>query len=189
MQKKPYIFTCAGICWGVGAAFGLLVAFLFDLGFILGLICALLLGFAAGWFLHWAFCQGAKPAVEAQPVPDVAAAPVVPRADPVVVDAPEMAIAADGKPEMLTGPRGGNADNLKLIKGVGPKLEAVLNGLGVYHFDQIAGWRAAEVVWVDDNLEGFKGRVSRDSWVAQARILASGEGTKFSRRAAKGEAQ
>ena len=54
-----------------------------------------------------------------------------------------------------------------------PKLEILCNRLGFYHFDQIAAWTAAEIAWVDDNLEGFKGRVSRDNWVGQARALAS----------------
>lgn len=96
-------------------------------------------------------------------------------------------VAADGKPEMLTAARGGQADNLKEIKGVGPKMEALLNRLGVYHFDQIAGWRAAEVAWVDENLEGFKGRVTRDAWVAQTKILAAGGDSAFSKRVDKGE--
>ena len=38
--------------------------------------------------------------------------------------------------------------------------------------DQVAAWRASEVAWVDENLEGFKGRVSRDNWVDQAKKLA-----------------
>ncbi len=67
--------------------------------------------------------------------------------------------------------RGGAADDLKQIKGVGPKLEQLLHSLGVFHFDQIADWKGAEIRWMDDNLEGFKGRVSRDEWVKQARIL------------------
>ena len=74
----------------------------------------------------------------------------------------------------LIAARDGGADDLKRIKGVGPKLEALLHGLGYFHFDQIATWTAAEVAWVDDNLEGFKGRVSRDNWVAQAKALAEG---------------
>jgi NADH-quinone oxidoreductase subunit E len=57
---------------------------------------------------------------------------------------------------------------------VGPKLEALLHSMGYFHFDQIAAWTAAEIAWVDDNLEGFKGRVTRDDWVAQARALAAG---------------
>lgn len=79
------------------------------------------------------------------------------------------------KPEALSGPRGGKADDLKLVKGIGPKLEILCHKLGFYHFDQIANWTAAEIAWVDENLEGFKGRVTRDEWVAQARDLAAGK--------------
>ncbi len=78
------------------------------------------------------------------------------------------------KPKGLDGPRGGSADDLKRIKGVGPKMENMLNGMGYYHFDQVADWGDQEVAWVDDNLEGFKGRVTRDRWVPQARLLADG---------------
>ncbi|MFG6591632.1 NADH-quinone oxidoreductase subunit E [Sulfitobacter sp. 1A12157] len=76
------------------------------------------------------------------------------------------------KPAQLDGPREDGADDLKKIKGVGPKLEQMLNGMGFYHFDQIAQWGPEEVAWVDQNLEGFKGRVSRDNWVEQAARLA-----------------
>jgi NADH-quinone oxidoreductase subunit E len=68
---------------------------------------------------------------------------------------------------------------------VGPKLEALLNSMGFYHYDQIAAWSEAELAWVDQNLEGFKGRASRDNWVAQAQQLASGAETEFSARAKK----
>jgi|SRR6056297_86447 len=91
------------------------------------------------------------------------------------------------KPETLTEAREGGPDNLKEIKGVGPKLEKLLNSMGFFHFDQIANWTEAEVAWVNANLEGFKGRVSRDGWVEQAKILASGEDTEFSKRVDKGD--
>ncbi|MHA7873969.1 NADH-quinone oxidoreductase subunit E [Roseivivax sp.] len=81
------------------------------------------------------------------------------------------------KPEQLEKPRGGEADDLTRIRGVGPKLAGLLHEMGFYHFDQIAGWSPEEVAWVDDHLEGFKGRVSRDDWVAQAKSLASGDKT------------
>ena len=87
----------------------------------------------------------------------------------------------------MKAPRKAGADDLKLIKGVGPKLEALLHSMGFYHFDQIAKWSSEEVTWVDQNLEGFKGRVTRDDWVAQAAILADGGETEFSNRAKKGE--
>ncbi|MDP0919548.1 hypothetical protein Q6272_31370, partial [Klebsiella pneumoniae] len=67
------------------------------------------------------------------------------------------------------------------------KLEALCHSLGIYHFDQIATWTAEEVAWMDANLEGFRGRVSRDRWVDQARILAAGGDTEFSRRVDDGD--
>jgi len=87
--------------------------------------------------------------------------------------APLMSADEGTKPSTLTAARNGKPDDLKLIKGVGPKMERMLNGMGFYHFDQIADWTGSELAWVDDNLEGFKGRASRDEWVPQARILAS----------------
>jgi NADH-quinone oxidoreductase subunit E len=111
-----------------------------------------------------------------------AAAPVAP------APAAEVAAPTPGsKPAGLTAPRGGKADNLKEIKGIGPKLEVLCNSLGFYHFDQIAAWTEAEIAWMDDNLEGFKGRVTRDTWVAQARVLAAGGETEFSKRVEKGD--
>ena len=64
-------------------------------------------------------------------------------------------------------------DDLKLISGVGPKLEGVLNGLGIYKFEQVAKWKKAERDWVDGYLK-FKGRIDRDDWVKQAKALAKG---------------
>ncbi|MGO4853239.1 NADH-quinone oxidoreductase subunit E [Phaeovulum sp. W22_SRMD_FR3] len=89
------------------------------------------------------------------------------------------------KPVSLLAARDTGADNLKLIKGVGPKLEALLNSMGFYHYDQVAAWSEAELAWVDQNLEGFKGRASRDNWVGQAQQLANGAETEFSARAKK----
>ena len=112
---------------------------------------------------------------------------------PVAVAAPSVAAAPAGmgaaarRPAGLNGARNGSADDLKRIKGVGPKLEQLCHSLGFYHFDQIAGWTADEISWVDDNLEGFKGRVTRDDWVAQARILAAGGTTEFADRVDKGD--
>ena len=101
-------------------------------------------------------------------------------AQPETADAPA---SAGRRPEGMDAARDGGADDLKLIKGVGPKLEELLNSLGFWHFDQIAAWGPDELAWVDDNLEGFKGRASRDEWVAQAKVLATGGETEFSKRA------
>lgn len=113
--------------------------------------------------------------------------------DATEADAPEpqapleVAETEGEKPALLDTARGGKPDDLKMIKGVGPKLESALNSIGVFHFDQIASWSPAEVAWADQNLVGFKGRVSRDDWVDQAKALAAGEETEFSKRAARDE--
>lgn len=91
------------------------------------------------------------------------------------------------KPNLMDAPRGDGADDLKQIKGVGPALEKLCNSLGIYHFDQIASWTEDEVAWVDEHLEGFKGRVSRDNWVEQAKTLAAGGSTEFSQKVEKGD--
>lgn len=65
----------------------------------------------------------------------------------------------------------GKADDLKQISGVGPKLEKTLNSLGFWHFSQIAAWKKSDVAIVDDELS-FKGRIERDDWIKQAKVLA-----------------
>ncbi len=101
--------------------------------------------------------------------------------------APAATTGAGTRPAALSAARASGADDLKMIKGVGPKLEALLNRLGFYHFDQVASWTADEVAWVDQNLEGFRGRVSRDNWVAQAKTLAAGGQTEFPKRVGDGD--
>ncbi|MEO1552060.1 MAG: 50S ribosomal protein L21 [Pseudomonadota bacterium] len=68
----------------------------------------------------------------------------------------------------------GEADDLKKISGVGPKLEGTLNSIGVYHFWQIAEWGPEEIAFMDDKLS-FKGRIERDDWIAQAKTFAAGD--------------
>jgi len=80
-------------------------------------------------------------------------------------------------PATLSAPDG-SADDLTQIKGIGPKRSKQLNALGIFHFRQIAAWTEAEMQWVDDHLAS-PGRVSRDEWVQQARLLsANGSDTK-----------
>ncbi|WP_245972147.1 NADH:ubiquinone oxidoreductase [Rhodovulum iodosum] len=133
----------------------------------------------------------AAPKSAPAPEPKKAAPKPAPAPEPAPAPAPEAAkpeAAEVGKrPAALDAPRGGSADDLKRIKGVGPKLEKLCNRLGFYHFDQIAKWTDEEVAWVDENLEGFKGRVSRDDWVAQAKLLAEGGETAFSKRVDEGD--
>ncbi|MCL4149045.1 UNVERIFIED_CONTAM: hypothetical protein GTU68_060542 [Idotea baltica] len=129
----------------------------------------------------------AKKAKPAEKTAKPAAKPAAKTAKPAAKAAPKAKaapVAADGKPETLTEARSGGADDLKRLKGVGPGLEKTLNELGFYHFDQIAGWRKAEVEWVDSRLK-FKGRIERDEWIKQAKVLAKGGETEFSKRSKK----
>lgn len=212
MATKSNGMVCAIGAWGVAALLGLVVfTMLMLLGgwsLLQAIYAAGVVFVVAGVFNWFVFCRplpgpnevtfaGATiPAAGGAPAPapaaaaPVAAAPVAaaPVAAAPAAAAEASAVAAPAaasaprKPVLLSAPEGA-PDDLKLIKGVGPKLEAMLHGMGIYHFRQIAGWGPEEVAWADDNLEGFKGRVSRDDWVAQARILAAGGETEFSRSA------
>ena len=97
----------------------------------------------------------------------------IPNPDPT----PAKVQLAGKKPATLKAARKSGADDLTHIKGVGPKLEKLLNSLGFFHFDQVASWSENEMAWVDQNLEGFKGRATRDNWVAQAKELMSSQET------------
>ncbi|MEH6836137.1 MULTISPECIES: NADH-quinone oxidoreductase subunit NuoE [Falsihalocynthiibacter] len=105
-----------------------------------------------------------KPAAKKADAPKAAPAPEKANVEPAVV--------AEKKPRTMTAPRKAGADDLKLLSGVGPKLETTLNELGFFHFDQIAKWGAEEVSWVDARLK-FKGRIERDGWIEQAKTLAA----------------
>ncbi len=64
-------------------------------------------------------------------------------------------------------------DDLKLVSGIGPKIEGILHELGIFKFAQIGKWKKTERDWVDGYLR-FKGRIDRDDWVKQAKALAKG---------------
>jgi NADH-quinone oxidoreductase subunit E len=101
--------------------------------------------------------------------PDAAAAPRVEPA-PVATEAVgELQPEDFRQPRSIAKPR--KADDLKAISGIGPKLEKVLNDLGVWTYAQIAAWAPEEIAWVDDYLS-FKGRIGRDDWIGQAGKLA-----------------
>jgi predicted flap endonuclease-1-like 5' DNA nuclease len=93
------------------------------------------------------------------------------------------------KPQsLLSSPKDNNPDNLCKIKGIGKVIEEKLNNLGIYHFEQIASFTETEVAWVDEHLS-FKGRILREDWIGQAKILAQGGETEFSKRVEKGEVE
>jgi peptide/nickel transport system ATP-binding protein len=114
-----------------------------------------------------ALVSGRPPAPETAPVRKPASA------------RPAASTALAGKrPPRMAKPK--KPDDLKLISGVGPKFEAILNGLGIYRFSQVAAWKKAEREWVDDHLN-FSGRIERDDWVKQAKALAKGGEAEYIR--------
>jgi len=84
------------------------------------------------------------------------------------------------KPKVIytDGPTDGAPDDLKKIKGIGPKFEGDLNAKGIYYFRQIGAWKAADVKMVDELIDSFPGRIKRDQWVKQAKALAKKAKTK-----------
>ncbi len=121
-----------------------------------------------------AAAAAAIPAAKAEPKPRARKRPVVAETAPP---------PPPGKPKIA--PAKGDPDNLRLIKGVGPKLNTLLNKLGVTRFDQIAEWKEAEIQEVDQYLESFSGRITRDSWIDQAKYLAKDDIAGFEKKYGK----
>jgi len=84
-------------------------------------------------------------------------------------------IQSHPKPEPAKGP----GDTLTQLKGLGPKAASLLNDLGVTRFEQIALWNDADIAAIDAQMGAFKGRIGRDRWVDQARLLAKGDTAAF----------
>jgi len=76
-------------------------------------------------------------------------------------------------------PATGTPDDLTRIKGLGPKLAALLGEFGISTYAQIAAWDAAEIERIDAKLGRFSGRITRDQWVEQAKLLAAGDESNF----------
>lgn len=118
----------------------------------------------------------------------VSVAPTV--GDPVPERKPEAAPAPAPTPKAAPAPAPAPAtsegDDLSRIKGVGPKLVTMLHELGVTRFEQIAAWDEAEVDRVDSQLGRFKGRIRRDQWVEQARLLVAGDKEAFEGKFGRG---
>nr|WP_293646415.1 hypothetical protein [Sphingopyxis sp. RIFCSPHIGHO2_12_FULL_65_19] len=118
----------------------------------------------------------AKPATKAatKPAAKKAATPPPVTATPAIPEEPTAAPAKPAPAASKTGP-----DNLQLLKGVGPKLAVLLNGLGVTSFRQIADWTDADIARIDPELGAFQGRIARDNIVDQAGYLARGDKAGF----------
>lgn len=140
------------------------------------LLIALAIGIAVAW---WIFAATRKTRVELAPKAEgdtlakrnqalINAAPAAP-----VVPTPAPALSAA-------------AGDIALIKGVGPRLQAQLADLGVTTFAQIAAWDDTEIDRIDAQLGRFAGRIRRDSWVEQARLLAAGDTAGFAAKFGNG---
>jgi len=101
----------------------------------------------------------------------------------VVAALAELEKVEEKEPQLFTEPPA-EADDLKMISGIGPKIEKILHDLGIYTFAQIAAWGPEEIKWVDQRLK-FKGRIIREDWVAQADALATGGRDEYVRRFGK----
>ncbi|MFT4025620.1 MAG: hypothetical protein QM676_02275 [Novosphingobium sp.] len=172
----------------------------------LALVLVLIIALLVAW---WVFARGTKPRERHRgaDVLDEGAAPA--QRNQALIDAPSAvstAALADTGPGIFAGageviavaaqdevaaasapeiPReviaelGGEADDLRKIKGLGPKLVTLLASLGVTRFSQIAAWDDAEIDRIDAQLGTFAGRIRRDSWVEQAKFLAAGDVAGF----------
>ena len=120
----------------------------------------------------------------AEPAP---APPPAPEKKTTLIKDSKPAPKAEDKPETVE-VAAGEEDDLKRIKGIGPVNEKALNELGIYKFSQIAAWTPANVDWVEDFMS-FPGRIEREDWIAQAKTLAEGDETEFSKRVDAGEVE
>ncbi|MGH6649633.1 MAG: hypothetical protein ACREB7_00740 [Sphingopyxis sp.] len=121
-----------------------------------------------------------EPVVEAAPEPEAPPAPAeLAPPPPAAAAEPEPAPAPAPEPAPAQAPAAAKVDNLQLIKGLGPKLAGLLNGLGVTGFQQIADWTDADIAIIDPQLGAFQGRIARDNFVDQAAYLARGDKAGF----------
>lgn len=127
--------------------------------------------------------SGTTPTTTTSPVADPIA-PSLPTVDPMPVTAPPLpeAVIADAVVPTVTVPIApvattplGGSDDLLKMKGIGPKLAALLGELGVTRYAQIAEWTDTDLAAIDARLGNFKGRPVRDQWIDQAKYLAAGD--------------
>ena len=148
----------------------------------LWILLAFLIGCILGCLLRRLFAGEPAPAIaQGPPISSGASAVAEVKAESAAVAAEAQALVRPpSRPTGIAAARGGTPDNLQRISGVGPKNEKTLHSLGFFHFDQIAAWTADEVAWVDDQLK-FGGRIGREEWINQARLLAEGKEDEFHR--------
>jgi predicted flap endonuclease-1-like 5' DNA nuclease len=130
-----------------------------------------------------AILEAAPPPPSPPPKPDLGSLRSVRGQDRAEEPGPEAALRAATQNKIVRTPA---SNDLKRIRGIGVLIEKKLNSMGVASYEQIANWTAQDIDRVSQQLD-FKGRIERENWVEQARILASGGATEFSRRFDGGE--
>ena len=190
-----WLRNCPTVCYLIAFAAGVfaLLAMAGHMNIWIAILIALLVFLIGGWILQMLLCKGeASAAVPAAAVGATAAATTAAASKPAASKpaakkpaakkapakkttaakkAPAKKAAAKKAPPVLYKSKPAQVDDLKLISGVGPKLEKTCNSIGVYQFAQIANWKKKDIALVDDKLS-FKGRIERDNWVGQAKKLA-----------------
>lgn len=162
------------------------------------IVIAYILGCVAGCLLHQFFADDAptdftveeEDALMSATVPQPTKASLIP-ASPAPVIKPEppkvdLPLSREKALPEIDIPRAAQLDDLKRIRGIGRQNEIRLNAIGVTSFAQIAGWSKARQAEIGARLS-FSGRIEREEWVAQAKALAKGKQTDFSRRVAGGD--
>ena len=148
------------------------------------LIAALLVGFVTG---AWMWTRRRHRVALTQPDENAPFARTLERAPMPQGPAPDAGMVGAGD-AVLSGGGGfspfldapqGDPDDLRRLKGVGPKLHSMLGELGVFHYHQIASWSDEHVTIIDERLGSFRGRIHRDRWREQARLLAEGRLDEF----------
>lgn len=129
--------------------------------------------------IWWLFLASRRTTVELEITPEEGGA----KRNQALIDAPPVAAkdiaanpvsaAQESEPIPATPAATASRDDLRRIKGLGPKLVSLLGEQGITSFAQIAAWDEAEIDRVDATLGRFAGRIRRDDWVAQARLLAA----------------
>jgi predicted flap endonuclease-1-like 5' DNA nuclease len=140
-------------------------------------VLALLIGIAAAW---WVLVAGRRTKVDFKPQDTLDEGVGPAKRNQALIDTPPTAAMPPAPIMPFVQPAAAvqqepAGDDLTRIKGLGPRLQALLNGLGVTSFAQIAEWDDAEAERIDSQLGQFQGRIGRDSWVEQARFLAAGD--------------
>lgn len=159
-------------------------ALLFTAAYWVGCVAAVLLRQFKGATASVAAVKAPPAPVVATPSPGTTPAEAKAQLPPVENEAE----LPGQRPVGLVTARDDTPDDLKLIKGIGRQNEGRLHGLGIWHFEQIAGWAPENVEWVGGYL-AFPGRIEREDWVGQAKLLAAGTETEFARRAKAGEVE